>query len=129
LSKDICKYAVIIALVLDAGCLLFYEEIGLIFNNDAAVMALFTQVFWLVLAMQPINAIAFMFDGIFKGLGEASLLRNILLAATFLGFTPALLIADYFGLQLYAIWIGFLVWMLVRSVPLVIYFRKNYLKQ
>ena len=79
--------------------------------------------------MQPINAIAFMFDGIFKGLGEAKYLRNVLLVATFLGFTPTLLIADYFGLKLYAIWLGFLVWMLIRSSTLVIKFRRKYLKE
>ena len=128
LSKDICKYAVFIALILVAICGLFYNEIGLIFNKEATVLALFSSVFWLVLLMQPINAIAFMFDGIFKGLGEAKYLRNVLLAATFLGFTPTLLIADYFGLKLYAIWLGFLVWMLIRSSTLVIKFRRKYLK-
>jgi Na+-driven multidrug efflux pump len=83
----------------------------------------------MVLFMQPVNAIAFMFDGIFKGLGEAKYLRNVLLVATFLGFTPALLIGDYFGLELYAIWIAFFVWMLIRSSALVIKFRKKYLQK
>jgi len=81
----------------------------------------------MVLIMQPINAIAFMFDGVFKGLGEAKYLRNVLIAATFLGFWPTLLILDYIGLKLYAIWIAFFVWMLVRSLALVIKFRKKYL--
>lgn len=129
LSKDICKYAVFIAFILMGICALFYNEIGLVFNKEATVLALFSSVFWLVLLMQPINAIAFMFDGIFKGLGEAKYLRNVLLVATFLGFTPTLLIADYFGLKLYAIWLGFLVWMLIRSSTLVIKFRRKYLKE
>ncbi|TXK78599.1 MATE family efflux transporter [Mesonia sp. K4-1] len=127
LSKDICKYAVFIAFILMGICGLFYDEIGLIFNKEESVLVLFSSVFWLVLLMQPINAIAFMFDGIFKGLGEAKYLRNVLLAATFLGFTPTLLLADYFGLKLYAIWLGFLVWMLIRSSALVIQFRRKYL--
>ena len=103
------------------------SEIGLIFSKETSVLVLFTSVFWMVLVMQPVNAIAFMFDGIFKGLGEAKYLRNVLLAATFLGFTPALLIGDYFGLKLYAIWIAFFVWMLIRSSALVIKFRRKYL--
>jgi Na+-driven multidrug efflux pump len=77
--------------------------------------------------MQPVNAIAFMFDGIFKGLGEAKYLRNVLLVATFLGFWPTLLILDYLGLKLYAIWIAFFVWMLIRSLALVFKFRNKYL--
>ncbi|AVR44716.1 MATE family efflux transporter [Christiangramia fulva] len=127
LSKRISKYAVLIALILMAVCAVLYNQIGLIFNKEASVLVLFSSVFWIVLLMQPVNAIAFMFDGIFKGLGEAKYLRNVLLVANFLGFTPALLISDYFGLKLYGIWIAFFVWMLIRSSTLVIYFRRKYL--
>lgn len=127
LSKKISKYAVLIALILMALCGIFYNHIGYLFNKEETVLVLFSSVFWIVLLMQPINAIAFMFDGIFKGLGEAKYLRNVLLAATFLGFTPTLLISDHFGLKLYAIWIAFFVWMLIRSITLVIYFRRKYL--
>ena len=77
--------------------------------------------------MQPVNAIAFVFDGIFKGLAEAVILRNTLLASTFLGFIPALLIGDYFDLKLYAIWIAFFVWMLMRAGILLIIFNKRFL--
>lgn len=129
LSKKISKYSVFIAFILMGICALFYNEIGLIFNKEDSVLVLFSSVFWLVLLMQPVNAIAFMFDGIFKGLGEAKYLRNLLLAATFLGFTPALLIADHFGMKLYAIWIAFFVWMLIRSSALVIKFRRKYLNK
>lgn len=129
LSKKISGFAVIIAFLLMGICFLFYDEIGMIFNKQASVLILFSSVFWLVLLMQPVNAIAFMFDGIFKGLGEAKYLRNLLLAATFLGFTPALLIGDYFGMKLYAIWIAFFVWMIIRSTALVIQFRRKYLNK
>lgn len=128
LSKDISKYALGIALALMLICGIFYNEIGSVFTDDPTVLAIYASVFWIVLLMQPVNAIAFMFDGIFKGLGEAEYLRNVLLAATFLGFTPALLIGDYFGMKLYAIWIAFFVWMLIRSGALVIKFRRKYLK-
>ncbi len=79
--------------------------------------------------MQPINAIAFVFDGLFKGLAEAITLRNTLLIATFLGFIPTLLIGDYFGLKLYGVWIAFTVWMVLRMGILVIKFRRKYLVQ
>ena len=127
LSKDISKYAIIVALILMTVCGIFYHDIGVVFNKDPEVLALFASVFWIVLLMQPVNAIAFMFDGIFKGLGEAAYLRNVLLAATFLGFTPALFLADRAGLKLYAVWIAFFVWMLIRSGALVVKFRRKYL--
>ncbi|WP_224484828.1 MATE family efflux transporter [Robertkochia aurantiaca] len=128
LSVDISKYAMTIAVILIAVCGIFYDEIGMIFNKEATVLALFSSVFWMVLLMQPVNAVAFMFDGIFKGLGEAKYLRNVLLIATFLGFTPTLLLFDHLGLRLHAIWIAFFVWMLIRSGALVLKFRKKYLK-
>ncbi|SDR88790.1 putative efflux protein, MATE family [Gillisia sp. Hel1_33_143] len=129
LSKKISKYAVLIAFILMGICFLLYDQIGLLFNKEASVLVLFSSVFWIVLVMQPVNAIAFMFDGIFKGLGEAKYLRNLLLVATFLVFTPVLLIADHFGLKLHAIWIAFFCWMLLRSSALVIKFRRKYLNK
>lgn len=127
LSLDISKYSIIIALLLIGVCSLLYQPIGLLFNKDEAVLDLFYQIFWVVLLMQPVNALAFVFDGIFKGLGEAKFLRNVLLAATFIGFIPVVLISDYFGLKLYGIWIGFFVWMLIRSSSLIVKFRLKYL--
>jgi Na+-driven multidrug efflux pump len=67
--------------------------------------------------------VAFVFDGIFKGMAEAAALRDTLLAATFLGFVPALLIGDYFDLGLHGIWIAFTVWMLLRGGILVYLFN------
>ncbi len=129
LSVDISKYAIVIAFFLMGLCALFYDQVGLIFSKETSVLVLFSSAFWMVLLMQPVNAIAFMFDGIFKGLGEAKYLRNVLLAATFLGFTPVLLVGDHFGMKLYAIWLAFFVWMLIRSSALVIKFRRKYLQK
>lgn len=127
LSIKLSRYSIVIALVLASICGLFYKEIGLLFSKDAFVLESFYSIFWIVLFMQPINAVAFVFDGIFKGLAEAVTLRNLLIVATFLGFIPVLLIGDYFNLKLYAIWIAFTVWMLLRSGILVVKFRRKYL--
>jgi Na+-driven multidrug efflux pump len=96
------------------------------FSRDEKVLGLFGSIFWIVIVMQPINAIAFVFDGIFKGLAEAVLLRNTLLASTFLGFIPVLLLGDYFNLGLYAIWIAFFVWMMMRAGILLVVFKKKF---
>jgi len=76
--------------------------------------------------MQPINAVAFLFDGIFKGMGEAKKLRNVLLIATFAGFLPTLYFTDALGLKFYSIWIALFIWMLIRSFGLFIIFRQKY---
>ena len=128
LSVDLTKYAVVIALILGLVCVLFYEPIGSLFTQDSLVLSSFYAVFWMVLCMQPLNAIAFVFDGLFKGLAEAVALRNTLLIATFLGFIPVLLVSDYFNLKLYGIWLAFTVWMFLRMAILVVKFRKKYLR-
>lgn len=127
LSRQLNTYTFVISVVLGAVCFIFYEGIGSLFSQDEEVLSLFYGIFWIVIIMQPVNAVAFVFDGIFKGLAEAVLLRNTLLAATFLGFIPVLLIGDHFDLRLYAIWIAFFVWMLMRGGILVVVFKKRYL--
>ncbi len=128
LSKDLVKYTIVIAFILGAINFIFYKPIGNLFTDDIDVQNAFFSIFWIVIVMQPINAIAFVYDGIFKGLAKASTLRNTLIIATFIGFVPTLLIADYFNLKLYAIWIAFTVWMLFRAGILVFLFRKMMLK-
>lgn len=125
LVKDLNKYGIIVASLLMCICFVFYNQIGLIFTSDAKVLDVFYTVFWLVIVTQPLNAVAFVYDGIFKGLAEAVVLRNTVVIATFLGFVPALLLSDYFDLKLVGVWIAFTVWMLFRSGILFVYFRNN----
>ncbi len=127
LSIKLSRYSIVVSLMLALICAIFYYPIGLLFSKETLVLDSFYSVFWIVLIMQPINAVAFVFDGIFKGLAEAVTLRNLLLVATFLGFLPVLLVGDYFNLKLHAIWLAFTVWMLLRAVILVIKFRRTYL--
>jgi putative MATE family efflux protein len=127
LSLKLSKYSVGVACILAIFCGFFYFQIGALFSQDEIVLTSFYSIFWIVLVMQPINAVAFVYDGIFKGLAEAATLRNLLIFATFFGFLPVLLIGDYFNLKLYAIWIAFAVWMLIRSSVLVVKFRTKYL--
>jgi len=127
LSIKLSRYSIVVSLLLVGVCSVFYFSIGELFSQDSSVLNSFYSIFWIVLIMQPINAVAFVFDGIFKGLAEAVTLRNLLLIATFFGFIPVLLIGDYFNLKLYAIWLAFTVWMLLRAGILVIKFRRKYL--
>jgi len=124
LSKDLVKYTIVIALILGIVCFSLYKPFGKLFTDDVTVQDTFYTIFWIVILMQPINAVAFVYDGIFKGLAKATILRNTLIIATFVGFVPALLIADYFKLKLYAIWIAFTVWMLFRAGILMYLFKK-----
>ncbi len=128
LSRQLIRYTLVIAFSLGLLCTLLYKPIGLLFSRETEVLDLFYSIFWIVLLMQPVNAVAFVFDGIFKGMAEAVALRDTLLAATFLGFIPALLIGDHFDLGLYGIWMAFTVWMLLRGGILVYLFNYKIMK-
>ena len=77
--------------------------------------------------MQPICSIAFIFDGVFKGLGKMKTLRNVLLLSTILVFIPILFVLDYLGYKLHAIFIALTFWMIARGIPLILKFRKEFL--
>ena len=79
LSLKLSRYSIVIAILLACLCGILYYPIGRLFSSQEAVLVAFYQVFWIVLVMQPINAVAFVFDGIFKGLAEALTLRNLLI--------------------------------------------------
>jgi len=106
--------------------LIGYDHIARMFTKDVAVISLFGGVFWMVVITQPINAIAFAFDGVYKGLGDGKVLRNVLLVSTFGVFVPLAWGTDALDWKLYAVWTAFLGWMLVRGLLLALHFQKNY---
>ena len=129
LSKVLTKKSLIVGVIMGGLGGLFYFPIGKIFSSDPEVLSSFYNVFWIVLVMQPLCAITFVFDGIFKGLGEMKILRNVLLVSTLLVFIPALLINDILGLKLHGILLAFTLWIIARGLPLVVKFRKQFLPQ
>jgi len=126
MGLDVIKISVLIALCLSTVYGLAYTFLGQLFSQEQEVIVVFESIFWLVIISQPINAVAFSLDGIFKGMGKAKILRNVLLAATFLGFAPTIFLADYFNHGLASVWIAFLMWMLVRAGSLWFVFKEKF---
>lgn len=103
-----------------------YPWIGSWFTHDKRVLALFNAVFWMVILTQPINAVAFAWDGIYKGIAASAALRNALIVATFGVFIPTAYVSDSLGLALHGVWLAFLLWMVTRGVWLTIAFERRY---
>ena len=118
LVKKICLYGGMVSVVLLIFGFLLYQPLGRIFSSDLEVLDIFYSIFYLVILALPVNAIAFVLDGLFKGLGEMKFLRNVLLWATFVGFIPSLFLGKYLNLGLHGVWIAITVWMLIRGVAL-----------
>ena len=127
LSNQLIKYGIIIGFITASIGALFYFPLGRIFTSDPKVLQVFYEVFWVVLLMQPFCALAFIFDGIFKGLGKMKYLRNVLLFATFLVFVPILFCLDSLDFKLYAIFTALTIWIIARGIPLIIKFRQLFL--
>ncbi len=127
LRKKLILYALVTGLTLLVLGAIFYFPLGNLFTKDILVRKEFYNMFWMVLLMQPICAVAFIFDGMFKGLGEMKYLRNVLLIATFFVFIPTIMLLDHFKLKLFGIWIAFALWILARGILLHIKFGRKFL--
>ncbi|GAA4892465.1 MATE family efflux transporter [Flaviramulus aquimarinus] len=127
LSNKLIKYGLIIGIILGLIGALFYYPIGRVFTKEPEVLNAFYNVFWIVLVMQPLCTLAFIFDGMFKGLGKMKYLRNVLLFSTFIIFIPILFWLDSLDYKLHAIFIAITVWIIARGIPLIIKFRKMFI--
>ena len=127
-GNDLTKIGVKVSVIMCIVGFVFYYPLGRIFNNDPVVLEEFYNVFWIVLTIIPVCSIAFIFDGIYKGLGWMKDLRNILLFSTFMVFVPFVILFDYYEFGLHGIFYAFTLWILARSIPLIIKFRKTFNK-
>tara|TARA_S200000501_G_scaffold191116_1_gene179951 strand:- start:25369 stop:26694 length:1326 start_codon:yes stop_codon:yes gene_type:complete len=127
-GNDLTKIGVKIGIIMCIIGFIFYYPLGRIFNNDPVVLQEFYNVFWIVLVMLPLCSIAFIFDGVYKGLGWMKDLRNVLLFSTFIIFVPFVILFDHYELGLHGIFYAFTLWILSRSIPLIIKFRKTFNK-
>lgn len=127
LSKKLTVYGLVTGFFMALVGFIFYDFIGQIFTKETLVLEQFYAVFWLVILTQPLSAITFIFDGMFKGMGKMKYLRNVLIMSTAFVFIPTLFIFDYFDYKLLAIWIAFTFWILARGIPLIFQFRNEFL--
>jgi MATE family multidrug resistance protein len=127
LSNKLLKYGLFLGAIIVGISFLFYNYIGQVFTKDPLVLEQFYHVFWIVILTQPINAVTFIFDGMFKGMGEMKYLRNVLILSTGVVFIPTLFLFDWLDYKLVAIWIAFTLWILARGIPLIIKFRSKFI--
>ncbi len=126
LAKKITTYGLYVSIFIMVIATIFYRPLGGLFSNETVVLSAFYSVFYIIILGLPTNSIAFVLDGVFKGLGEMKYLRNTLLVATFLGFVPMLFLGKYLNWGLTGIWLAFTLWMLIRGGALVWKFRRKF---
>jgi len=62
----------------------------------------------------------YMLEGYFLGLTQMFVLRNGILAAFFIGFVPLVIAAWQFE-NIHLLWLGLLVFMVIRAITLALY--------
>jgi putative MATE family efflux protein len=87
-----------------------------IFTTDPDVRHLALQVLLIVAALQPLNAVVFVLDGVLIGAGDVTYLAAAMLAATLLVFVPAAAAVLVLGGGLLWLWGALSLWMAARCV-------------
>lgn len=128
LVRDLIRIMLVLGSSMALIYLIFYQPVGRFLTKSEGVLAVFYSAFWIVALMQPLNSVAFLFDGVYKGLGETKVLRNVFVAALFIGFIPFLYLFDYLNFGLNGIWFAFVIWMSIRAGGLIFHFYRKYAK-
>jgi MATE family multidrug resistance protein len=93
-----------------------------LFTNDPAVLAALAGIYPFVVAMQPLNAIVFVWDGVFMG-AERFRFLAVQMAVSALCAAAILLLVLPMGWGLTGVWWGIFALMFVRGATLAIRYR------
>ena len=100
-------------LIVSIAYLLFDQEIITFYTPLTAIFNAFKEVKTIYLLCILFGSFAFTFDGVYIGLENTLLLRNVLLLATLMVYFPILYIHGAMNLQ--GVWYAFTGWMFVRG--------------
>jgi putative MATE family efflux protein len=95
-----------------------------VFTDDPAVAALAGFVLWHVAALQPLNGLAFVLDGLLIGAGDIGYLARAMVAASLL-FAVAAVATLVVGLGIGWLWASVGLFMAARAVPLLARWRSG----
>ena len=130
--KTVIKYSFLwgvgLALVTSFIYLLFQDPILSVFTDNQEIVKLAAVYFIYVVVAPPINAISFIWDGIYIGAIATGAMRNAMIISTLIIFLPAfyLLKADFGN---HALWIALTLFMISRGIGLSILASKNIYKK
>lgn len=104
---------------------LFVDDVAAFFTHNEDVIAVVVSLVWAVALSQPVNAAAYVFDGILIGATDTRYLRNAMLLSTavFVGVIGVGWLTA--GLSLGLIWWALLVFMAMRAWTLGVRFRSG----
>ncbi len=116
-SDRLLFFGLLVGLLLAGGFALLSAFLPKLFTDDVEVIALVMSVFPFVIAMQPINALVFVWDGIFMGHEDFGYLAKAMVISAVAGMGVLLLVIPM-GWGLAGVWWGIVTLMSVRLATL-----------
>jgi len=124
IARRIIQWGVGIGACFFLGYLFGLEALGRAFTDHEEVVGVIGSLTWLVAPMQPLNAVVFVFDGIFIGANDMGYLFKAMAIASFGVFLPVALICVYgFEWGIHGAWLAYDGLMLGRFFTLLPRFR------
>ncbi|MFN1834835.1 MATE family efflux transporter [Balneola sp. MJW-20] len=102
------------------------EIIYLFTNKPEVINTALSMIIWLIIA-PLINAVSFIWDGVFIGATATKPMRNSMLIATIIVFLPVYFIAEPYG-GMHALWMAMTGFMVARGLILSLYAPKHIFK-
>jgi putative MATE family efflux protein len=115
-ARRMIEWGVVVGIVFAVALAALRPLIVPLFTTDPNVRHLALQVLLIVAALQPLNAVVFVLDGVLIGAGDVTYLAAAMLAATLLVFVPAAAAVLVFGGGLLWLWGALSLWMAARCV-------------
>ncbi|MCH7585954.1 MAG: MATE family efflux transporter [Acidobacteria bacterium] len=116
-SDRLLVLGAVVGLILAGGLWLLAPVIGSWFTVDSGVLVEFDQAFWLVVMIQPLGALVFVWDGVFIGLGDFTFLAGAMAASGLISGAVLILVIPL-GWGLSGVWWGIVVLLAARLVTL-----------
>jgi putative MATE family efflux protein len=121
-ARRMIEWGVAVGVVFGVLLAILRPAIVPLFTPDPDVQALALQVLLIVAAMQPLNAIVFVLDGILIGAGDVTYLAVAMLVATLGVFAPAAVAVLVLDGGLLWLWGALTLWMVARFIGMGIRF-------
>jgi Na+-driven multidrug efflux pump len=117
-SRRMVEWGLLTGVVLGGLVALLRPVLAPVFSADPAVVHLTGRVLWVVAALQPLNAVVFVLDGVLIGAGDLRFLARAMVAA-FAVYLPAAVVAGTAGGTLLWLWGAVTLLMVARLCGMV----------
>lgn len=121
-SQRMVQWGLVAGAVFAGAILVLRPVLPGLFTADPAVRAETVDILWFVAAMQPVNAVVFVLDGVLLGAGDLRFLATAMVAAL-AAFVPACLLVGMTFESLPALWVAIGVLMAARLAAVAWRFR------